>query len=202
MGKLTKKIKCRIAVIAVLALITAALTGYNIYLAAVNRQQALKLAAEQAELEEEKARLEELRIKMAGELKEYYPCYRDIKGEFIEEVEGLSEELQGEIVNMAQLKEITSARLDAAIDYRNKFTALDTPGPLETFYQYELEYIGSDIKTIKEVLLYYGSGSYSTYDDGGIGELYGKTELAHRKAQEEFRSVYSQYGLEYLPEEF
>lgn len=176
----------------------AVLAGYNIYLVLANRQAALKIAGQQQELEEEKARLEELKKGIAEELAEYYPGYRIIKDEFTGNTEKLSAELDGEIVNIAQLKEITSARLDAAIGYRDKFRALDTPAALEAFYEYELGYIESDIETIREVLLYYGSGSYSTYDDSAIGELCRKTGLLLHKAQEELKSTYSRYELGYL----
>lgn len=200
MGRLTKKLKSQLVFIVALALIMAVLAGYNIYLVLANRQAAIKMAEQQEELEEEKARLEELKKGIAGELAEYYPGYRVIKDEFTGNAEKLSGELEGEIVNIAQLKEITSARLDAAIDYRDKFTASGIPGPLEAFYEYELEFIESDIETIKEVLLYYGSDSYSTYDVTAIGELYRKTGLLCQKAQEELKSTYSRYELGYLLE--
>ncbi len=176
----------------------ALLAGYNICLILINRQSAMEMAGKQAELEEEKAKLEELKKEIAAELAEYYPGYRAIKEEFIEEAAGFSEELKNDIINMAKLNEITSARLDLALDYRDKFVALDTPAPLKTFSSYELEYIESDIQTIREALLYYGSGSYSTYDDSNLNELYIKTDLLYRKAQEELHSVYIQYGLEFL----
>ena len=104
----------------------------------------------------------------------------------------------GEFANIGQLKELTTERLNAAKDYREKLNGIDTPKPLETFLAYELEFIESDIETIGMVLSYYRSESYSTYDDSELKELYIKTDSLLHKAESELQKVFNQYELEYM----
>jgi hypothetical protein len=193
------KLKNEIIILIVLILAASLLVFYNVYSVEMQKREDIRQAEEEARLEEERQRLaEEKWSEEAGKLAEYYPDYKAIAEEFIIESSQLQEELKGHIANVASLKEIASARLDLAVDYRDKFAALNTPAPLKTFSSYELEYIESDIQTIRDVLLYYESGSYSTYDDSDLKELYRKTVLLYSKAEEELTNVYSRYELDYL----
>ncbi len=191
------KLKSKIIILIVFISIAALLIGYNIY--SVERQKIeARLEEEREKLEKEM--LEELKSRETIELAEYYQKYAPIKAEFIGKAAELSAEAQDIIINTTQLKELTSERLDAAKDYRGKLTAIDTPEPLETFLVCELDFIESDIETIGMVLSYYGSESYSTYDDSELKELYRKTDSLLLKAGEELHRVYSQYELGYLLE--
>src|SRR4030042_7051471 len=148
---------------------------------------------ERARLEEEM--LEELKSKETIELAEYYEDYKLIKAEFVGRAAELSAEARGEIVNVTQLKEITTERLEAAKDYREKLNGIDTPKPLKTFLACELEFIESDIKTLNLMLSYYGSESYSNFKNSAIEKLYENTRSLLLKAEEELRRVYEQYNL-------
>jgi len=199
------KLKNEIAILIVLVLVALLLIAYNIYSVEMQKREDIRQAEEEARLEEE-ARKEEEKQRLerekwseeTGELAEYYPDYKAIEEEFSIESSRLQEELKDHIANVAGLKEIASARLEAALDYRDKFASLDAPAPLETFYKYELEFIESDIETIREILSYYESESYSTYEEGGLNELYRKTVLLYGRAEEELTNVYSKYELDYL----
>ncbi len=191
----------------VLVVIMVGLVGYNVFSVEMRKIEAQRQLEEIARLEEERARieremLEEIKSKETKELVEYYQNYNLLKTEFVKKAAELSEKMEGEIINIEQLKELTTQRLNAAEDFRRKLTQIgDVPGPLETFYDYELEFIASDIETMSLVWSYYNSGSYSTFDDSEIEELYKNTNLLLLKAEEELQRVYSQYDLEYLLEE-
>jgi len=191
----------------VLVVIMVGLVGYNVFSVEMRKIEAQRQLEEIARLEEERARieremLEEIKSKETKELVEYYQNYNLLKTEFVKKAAELSEKMEGEIINIEQLKELTTQRLNAAEDFRRKLTQIgDVPGPLETFYDYELEFIASDIETMSLVWSYYNSGSYSTFDDSEIEELYKNTNLLLLKAEEELQRVYSQYDMEYLLEE-
>jgi hypothetical protein len=191
----------------VLVVIMVGLVGYNVFSVEMRKIEAQRQLEEIARLEEERARieremLEEIKSKETKELVEYYQNYNLLKTEFVKKAAELSEKMEGEIINIEQLKELTTQRLNAAEDFRRKLTQIgDVPGPLETFYDYELEFIASDIETMSLVWSYYNSSNYSTFDDSEIEELYKNTNLLLLKAEEELQRVYSQYDLEYLLEE-
>lgn len=194
------KLKSETAILIVFISIAVLLVvGYNIFSMEMQKKEAIRQLEEEARIEREM--LEELKSRETVELAEYYQKYAPIKAEFVGKAAELSEEVQGEIINTTQLKELARERLDAAEDYRGKLTGIDTPKSLETFYEYELEFIESDIETITSVLSYYDSGSYSTYNDSELKELYRKTYSLLHKAGEELNRVYSQYELGYLLEE-
>ena len=160
-----------------------------------------------ARLEEERERieremLEELKSKEARDIIEFDRQYRQIKTEFIGQVNGLSEKIKDEVISIEQLKELTAERLDAVINYKEKLIQIrNVPEPLKTFFSYELEFLESDIKTVNLVLSYYNSEDYSNSNNSAIEKSYKDTRLLLLKAEEELQRVYSQYELEYLLEE-
>ncbi|MCJ7471533.1 MAG: hypothetical protein MUP02_01810, partial [Actinobacteria bacterium] len=186
------KLKSEIIILVIFILIAAILVGYNIFSVEMQKKEA------QRQLEEEV--LEELRSRETIELAEYYQDYKLIKSEFTNKAAWLSGKMGGEFANIGQLKELTTERLNAAKDYREKLNGIDTPKPLETFLAYELEFIESDIETIGIVLSYYGSESYSTYDDSELKKLYMKTDSLLHKAEGELQKVFNQHELEYMLE--
>jgi len=155
-------------------------------------------------LEEERERieremLEELKSKEARDIIEFDRQYRQIKTEFIGQVNGLSEKIKDEVISIEQLKELTAERLDTARNYKEKLIQIgNVPELLETFFSYELEFLESDIKTVNLVLSYYNSEDYSNSNNSAIEKSYEDTRLLLLKAEEELQRVYSQYELEYL----
>jgi len=158
-------------------------------------------------LEEERERieremLEELKSKEARDIIEFDRQYRQIKTEFIGQVNGLSEKIKDEVISIEQLKELTAERLDAVRNYKKNLIQIgNVPEPLKTFFSYELEFLESDIKTVNLVLSYYNSEDYSNSNNSAIEKSYEDTRSLLLKAEEELQRVYSQYELEYLLEE-
>ncbi|MBA7586923.1 hypothetical protein ES708_28930 [subsurface metagenome] len=194
-------------ILLVLVVIIAILVIYNIFSVEMQKIETKKQLEESARLEEERARmeremLEEIRSREAKEMAEYYQKYRPLKAEFIEEAAYLSEKMKDKIINIEQLIELTTRRLNAARDYREKLIQVgNVPESLETFFSYEMEFLESDIKTVNIVLSYYNSESYSDFNSNAIKKLYENTRSMLLKAGEELQRVYSQYELEYLLEE-
>lgn len=94
----------------------------------------------------------------------------------------LSGEMKKEFVNMSQVKEFTSDRLDTAMKYRDKLILIENiPAPLENFHNCELDFVNSDIKTIELVLSYYDSGNYSIFNELEIKKLYADEEFFKRQ---------------------
>lgn len=187
-------------ILTVLVAVIIVLVGCNILLVEYRKIAELRQMEEKARIEREI--LEAIRLQEAEEIAEYYQKYKPLKAEFIEEAAYLSEKMKEKLVSVDNLSEIAAGRLDAAEDFRQKLTRIvDVPEPLETFYDYELEFIASDIETMSLVLLYYNSNSYSTFNDSEIEELYENTNLLFLKAEVELQRVYRQYDLEYLLEE-
>ena len=201
------KSKSEIIISILLVLITVLLVGYNIFSVEMQKVETQRQMEESARLDEERERLEsemleELKSKETMELAEYYRKYRPIKAEFIEKTAELSKKMEDKIINIGELEELTIKRLDAARNYKEKLIQIgNVPKPLETFFSYELEFLESDIKTVSLVLSYYGSESYSGFNDNAIEKLYENTRYLLLKAEEELQRVYSQYELEYLLEE-
>jgi len=194
------KLKSEIIIFIALISIAALLAGYNVFSVEMQKIETSRQIEERQRFEREM--LEELKSRETRELAEYYQKYRPIKAEFVGKVAELSEEAQDKIVNVWHLKELTTARLEAVVEYREKLTGIgDLPELLDTFYNYELEFIESDIEAISIVLSYYKSESYSTYDDTEIKKLYKNKNLLFLKAEEELQRVYGKYNLGYLLEE-
>ncbi len=187
--------KSKIALVILLAAVI--LVGLNVILVEHG-----KIAAEREAREEERLKremLEEIKLEEAREVVEYYLEFEPARDEFIKETIELSEEMESEFVNIDRIKELVSRRLDAAIAFRDKFLMIESvPSPLETFHDYELEFIKSDIETIGLVLSYYDSESYSTYNSSILNELYLKTGLLYQRAEEELYNVCRQYEMRYL----
>src|SRR4030042_4132223 len=180
-------------ILLILAVTTAVMVGYNVFSVESQKLEVRMQIEEGARIE--KKMLEELKSRETVELAEYYEDYKLIKAEFVGKAAELSAEARGEIVNFTKLKEITTERLEAAKDYREKLNGIDTPKPLKTFLACELEFIESDIKTLNLMLSYYGSESYSNFKNSAIEKLYENTRSLLLKAEEELRRVYEQYNL-------
>jgi len=194
------KLKNEIIISMALVLIAVLSIGYNIFSVEMQKVEDQRQLDENDRLEREM--LENIKLEEAREIAEYYQKYRPLKDEFIEKVNLLSEKIKNGVTNTAVLKELTMKRLDEAGNYKEKLTQIgNIPDPLKTFFSYELEFIESDIKTINLILSYYGSESYSDFNDNAIEKLYENTEYLLLKAEEELHRVYSQYELEYLLEE-
>ena len=188
------KIKEKIILIAVAAMII--LVGYNIYLVENQKIEATRQAEEDVRKEIEM--LEEIKSAEAREIAEFDRDYGMLKDEFTGEVDELSEKLKSQISNIDELKEITAQRMDASKLLKEDLSRMGIPAPLKDYYEFEMKFLESDIEAAAQVLLYYSSGSYSTFDDGEIDRAYCERSYWLREAEDEKERVYGQYDLENL----
>lgn len=199
-------LKNEIIILILVVLAVFLLVGYNIFSVEMQKIEAQRQLEEEARSEEERERLEnerleEVRSEEARQLAEYYTEYGPVKAEFIEKTAAFSEKINDMIVNTAELKELTTGRLEAAQDYKEKLAGIENvPAPLEAFFLYEMEFIESDIKTINLVLSYYNSENYTNFNSSAIDKLSRDTESLLSRAEKELRRVYEQYELGYLLE--
>ncbi|MFA5015463.1 MAG: hypothetical protein WC549_07985 [Actinomycetota bacterium] len=181
--------------------------GYNIFSVEMQKIEIQRQIEENANIEKEREALERemllevLRSEEARQLAEYYVEYGPVKAEFMEKTIEFSEKINDKIINTAELKKLTTGRLEAALDYKEKLIGIENvPAPLEAFSIYELEFIESDIKTINLVLSYYNSENYTNFNSSAIDKFYEDTQSLLGRAEKELRRVYEQYNLEYLLE--
>ncbi len=191
------KIKEKIILTAVITVIII-LVSCNVYLVEEAKIEAARLAEEDARREKEM--LEEIRSAEAREIAEFDQDYRALKDEFTAEVGELSEKLDLQISNTSELKEITQQRINASKGLKEDLSQMYIPAPLEDYYEFEMKFLESDIEAVGQVLLYYKSGRYSTFDKGEIDRAYQERSYWLREAEEEKERVYGQYDLEYLLE--
>jgi len=192
------KIKEKIILIAVITMIII-LVGFNVYLVENGKIEAARQAEEDARREIEM--LEEIRSTEAREIAEFDRDYGALKDEFAAGVDDLSAKLNSQVSSIYELKDITTQRMDASKKLEDGLSQMSIPGPLEGYYELEVKFLESDINAMALVLDYYSSGSYSTFDDSGLEELYENNNLLFLKAQQEMQRVYEEYDLEYLLQE-
>jgi len=192
------KIKEKIILTAV-ATVMIILVGYNVYLVEEAKIEAARQAEEDARREIEM--LEEIRSTEAREIAEFDRDYGALKDEFAAGVDDLSAKLNSQVSSIYELKEITTQRMNASEKLEDGLSQMSIPGPLEGYYELEVKFLESDINAMALVLDYYSSGSYSTFDDSGLEELYENNNLLFLKAQQEMQRVYEEYDLEYLLQE-
>jgi len=192
------KIKEKIILTAVV-IVMIILVGYNVYLVEEAKIEAARQAEEDARREIEM--LEEIRSTEAREIAEFDRDYGALKDEFAAGVDELSAKLNSQVSSIYELKEITTQRMNASKKLKDGLSQMSIPGPLEGYYELEVKFLESDINAMALVLDYYSSGSYSTFDDSGLEELYENNNLLFLKAQQEMQRVYEEYDLEYLLQE-
>jgi len=191
------KIKEKIILTAV-AMVMIILVGYNVYSVEGAKIEAARQAEEDARGEREM--LEEIRSAEAREIAEFDRDYSALKDEFAVVVDELLDKLNSQISNTSELKEITQQRMDASKELKENLSQMYIPVPLEDYYEFEMKFLESDVEAVGQVLLYYKSGNYSTFDNREIDRAYRARSYWIRKAKAEKERVYGQYDLEYLLE--
>jgi len=191
------KIKEKIILTAV-AMVMIILVGYNVYSVEGAKIEAARQAEEDARGEREM--LEEIRSAEAREIAEFDRDYSALKDEFAVVVDELLDKLNSQISNTSELKEITQQRMDISKRLKEDLNLMYIPAPLKDYYKYEMKFLESDIEAAGQVLLYYKSDTYSTFDDQEIDVAYWESSYWLREAEAEMERVYSQYELEYLLE--
>ncbi|MBA7508110.1 hypothetical protein ES705_00030 [subsurface metagenome] len=204
---MTKKNR-EIILSSILVIIIIALVGFNVFLVEKTKVEVGRIMEELAKIEYlktefKKAEIELLKQKVEKtsiEIIEFDKKYKVAKNEYIKKVNELSKKINSEILNIDELKELTTQRINVSKKFRNKLSQMNIPGPLEDFYEFEMEFLNNDIETMALILAYYNSDSYSTYNDDKLKEAYEKSNLWFLKAEEEMSRVYRECNLEYLLE--
>lgn len=192
----------------VLIVIMIVLVGFDVFLVEKTKVEVGRIMEELAKIEYLKTELRKAEIellkqkveKTSIEIIEFDEKYRVVKNEYTENVNELSKKINSEILNIDELKELTTQRINVSKKFKNKLSQMNIPGPLEDFYEFEMEFLNNDIETMALILAYYNSDSYSTYNDDKLKEAYEKSNLWFLKAEEEMSRVYREYNLEYLLE--
>ncbi len=204
---MTKKNR-EIILSSILVIIIIALVGFNIFLVEKTKVEVKRVMEELARIEYIKTELRKAKIellkqkveKTSIEIIEFDEKYRVAKNEYTKKVNELSKKINSEILNIDELKELTTQRINVSKKFKNKLSQMNMPEPLEDFYEFEMEFLNNDIETMALILAYYNSDSYSTYNDDKLKEAYEKSNLWFLKAEEEMSRVYREYNLEYLLE--
>ena len=194
--------------LSVLIVIMIVLVGFDVFLVEKTKVEVGRIMEELAKIEYlktefKKAEIELLKQKVEKtsiEIIEFDEKYRVVENEYTEKVNELSKKINSEILNIDELKELTTQRINVFKKFKNKLSQMNIPGPLEDFYEFEMEFLNNDIETMALILAYYNSDSYSTYNDDKLKEAYEKSNLWFLKAEEEMSRVYREYNLEYLLE--
>lgn len=192
----------------VLIVIIIVLVGFDVFLVEKTKVEVGRIMEELAKIEYlktefKKAEIELLKQKVEKtsiEIIEFDKKYKVAKNEYIKKVNELSKKINSEILNIDELKELTTQRINVSKKFKNKLSQMNMPEPLEDFYEFEMEFLNNDIETMALILAYYNSDSYSTYNDDKLKEAYEKSNLWFLKAEEEMSRVYREYNLEYLLE--
>ena len=192
----------------VLIVIMIVLVGFDVFLVEKTKVEVGRIMEELAKIEYLKTELKKAETellkqkveKTSIEIIEFDEKYRVVENEYTEKVNELSKKINSEILNIDELKELTTQRINVSKKFRNKLSQMNIPGPLEDFYEFEMEFLNNDIETMALILAYYNSDSYSTYNDDKLKEAYEKSNLWFLKAEEEMSRVYREYNLEYLLE--
>ena len=194
--------------LSVLIVIMIVLVGFDVFLVEKTKVEVGRIMEELAKIEYlktefKKAEIELLKQKVEKtsiEIIEFDEKYKVAKNEYTEKVNELSKKINSEILNIDELKELTTQRINVSKKFKNKLSQMNIPGPLKDFYEFEMEFLNNDIETMALILTYYNSDSYSTYNDDKLKEAYEKSNLWFLKAEEEMSRVYREYNLEYLLE--
>lgn len=192
----------------VLIVIIIILVGFDVFLVEKTKVEVGRIMEELAKIEYLKTEFKKAEIellkqkveKISIEIIEFDEKYRVVENEYTEKVNELSKKINSEILNIDELKELTTQRINVSKKFKNKLSQMNIPGPLEDFYEFEMEFLNNDIETMALILAYYNSDSYSTYNDDKLKEAYEKSNLWFLKAEEEMSRVYREYNLEYLLE--
>jgi hypothetical protein len=194
---MTLKIK-EIIIPVLMVVIMLASVGINVYLVENGKIEAARQAEEDARREQEM--LEEIRSEEAREIAEFDQDYGALKDEFEGVVNELSGKIKSQASNISELKEITTQRMDASKGLKEYLSNMEIPAPLDDYYELEMKFLENDIEAAAQVILYYSSSSYSTFDDTEIARALQERNYWLSEAEEEREKVYAQYDLEYLLE--
>lgn len=136
--------------------------------------------------------------KETSELLSFNDKYTLIRRDFYLKVKEISAKADNKVNSLEDIIKIADERIKLAQDYKDKFGSLAIPPQLKIFYNYEMEFLDSDIKLWNIVNAYYRLDDLSKFDINKIDEESQKSHELYLKAQEELKTVYIKYGLDYF----
>ena len=123
--------------------------------------------------------------------------FSGLKNEYLESIAGISEELEGKVVNIDDIGALVDKRIAAARKFKERLENIEyIPGPLEDFHGLLISFLENDISTWEATRSYY-AGDYDG-SDSDIKRLHSENSSLYRQTEELQKEIYSRYGLEDL----
>jgi len=204
-------------IIAVIVSVIFFLIAYNLYRVEYRKAELVRLAEEQdriekleQELRDQQQQLRENRLEEIGREKEekaveiidFHQQYVPIVNNFLGEIERISGQMEGKFINIEHVKELTRDRIEATKNFKQSLNTIDLPQTLNSFYDYQANFLDHDFETWSFTYAYYNSKRYSTYDTQELDNLHKINEQLFKEAEQELEKVYIKYGLEDLLADF
>lgn len=136
--------------------------------------------------------------KETADLISFNDKYTQIRQDFYLKVKEISAKTDNKASSIEDMIKYTDDRIKLAQDYKDKINSIAIPPQLTNFYNYEIEFIDSDIKLWDIVNAYYNLDDMSKFDINKIDEENQKSHSLYIKAQDELKTVYTKYGLDYF----
>lgn len=124
--------------------------------------------------------------------------YLKIRQDFYLRVEEIMGKIDNKVNSLDVIKQLTTDRIKLAEDYKSQINSLTISDALNNLYDYEIEFLDSDIKLWNIVNAYYSLDDFSKFDLNKIDVENQKSHELYLKAEEELKSVYNKYGLGYF----
>jgi hypothetical protein len=127
----------------------------------------------------------------------YDEVYSGLEKEYLDNIAGISEELEKKVVNIIDIVSIVNKRITAAKEFKESLENIDyIPEPLEDFHDLLLFFLENDISTWQATKSYY-NGDYEG-DIAEIRRLHSENSLLYRQTEELQKEIYALYELEDL----
>jgi len=178
---------------------------FNVYIVEYEKYQLNKIKIQQEQQAKQlQDKLNKIKEEIAKKNKEtadllsFNDKYTLIRGDFYSKVKEISSKKDIKFGSIEEMIKYTDDRIKLAQDYKAKLNLIAVPPQLANFYNYEMEFIDSDIKLWEIVNAYYNLDDLSKFD---INKIYEESQKSHNlflKSQEELKAVYTKYGLDYF----
>jgi len=178
---------------------------FNVYIVEFEKSELNNIKIQQEQINAKKQdELNKIKLLITQKNKEsanlviFNDKYTKIRLDFYSNVEEISTKLESKVNSLEDIRKLTSDRIKLAQDYKAKLNLIAIPPQLANFYNYEMEFIDSDIKLWEIVNAYYNLDDLSKFD---INKIYEESQKSHNlflKSQEELKAVYTKYGLDYF----
>ena len=123
--------------------------------------------------------------------------FSGLKNEYLESIAGISEELEGKVVNIDDIRALVDKRIAAARKFKERIESIEyIPGPLVDFHDFLIFFLENDISTWEATRSYY-AGDYDG-SDSDIKRLHDENSSLYSQTEELQKEIYSRYGLEDL----